>query len=157
MAELQNYTFEELKIGQSASLKKTLTDHDVRLFAAVSGDVNPVHLDEDFAAGTMFKGRIGHGMWTGSLISAVLAMQLPGPGTIYLGQNLSFRAPVMLGDEIVVTVTVSELDTGKKHVLLACEASNQNGKTVAKGEARVMAPAEKMTIPAPPVPTFKPA
>ena len=100
MSKLTNHTFDELEIGQTASYSKTCTEEDILLFAKVSGDVNPVHLDEEFASNTQFGKRIAHGMYTGALISAALALNLPGPGSIYLGQNLKFRAPVRIGDEL---------------------------------------------------------
>lgn len=154
MSTLSNYTFDEITIGQTATYSKTLTEQDITLFAAVSGDVNPVHLDETFAATTMFKQRIAHGMWTGALISAALALELPGPGCIYLGQSLSFRAPVMLGDEITVKLEVIEKDESKNKVTLSCEAINQKGKVVVKGTADVMAPTEKLSIAKPELPSI---
>jgi acyl dehydratase len=110
--ELENFTFDELTVGQTAEYSRTLGEDDIILFAAVSGDVNPVHLDEDFARTTMFRERIAHGMYTGGLISAALAMKLPGPGTIYLGQNLKFERPVKLGDTITVQLKVLEKIAG---------------------------------------------
>lgn len=152
MSTLSNFTYDEITIGQTASITKTLTDEDTKLFAAASGDVNPVHLDEEFAKTTMFKQRIAHGMWTGGLISAVLAMELPGPGTIYLGQNLSFRAPVFIGDTITITLEVTAKDDEKGWVTLSCLAENQKGKAVAKGEAQVIAPTEKFSMERPELP-----
>src|SRR5690625_7705909 len=102
MSVLENHTFDELRVGQRARYSKTLSEEDVTLFAVVSGDVNPVHLDADYAAGTPFRQRIAHGAWTGALISAALALELPGPGTIYLGQTLNFHAPVRIGDSIAI-------------------------------------------------------
>ncbi len=154
MSTLQNFTYDEIEIGQTATYSKTLTEDDLTLFAAVSGDVNPVHLDAEFAATTMFKERIAHGMWTGGLISAAIALELPGPGTIYLGQNLSFRAPVKLGDTITVTLEVTAKQDDKKFVTMSCVATNQKGKAVVKGEAQVMAPTEKVNMPAPELPAI---
>ncbi len=154
MTTLHNFTFDEIQIGQTTTYSKTLGERDLVLFAEVSGDVNPVHLDPEFAATTMFGERIAHGMWTGALISAALALQLPGPGTIYLGQTLSFRAPVKLGDTITVKLTVTEKRDDKKFVTLECEATNQHGKTVAKGPAQVIAPTEKFERAAPQLPTI---
>merc|ERR1712000_181996 len=116
------------------------TEQDLILFAAVSGDHNPLHLDAAYAATTQFKGQIAHGMFTGALVSAALAMELPGPGTIYLGQNLSFRKPVMLGDQLIVRLEVTSKHDSKPVVTLACTVTNQDGKKVATGEATVMAP-----------------
>lgn len=152
MSQLSNYTFDEIEIGQTASYSKTCTEEDITLFARVSGDVNPIHLDENFASTTQFGKRIAHGMYTGALVSAALALELPGPGTIYLGQSLSFRAPVFIGDEITVELTVTEKLEDKKFVTLACAVKNQHGKTVAKGEAQVLAPSEKLQIDAPELP-----
>lgn len=129
-----------------------VTEQDLILFAAVSGDHNPVHLDAEYAATTPFKGQIAHGMFTGALISAALAMNLPGPGTVYLGQTLSFRKPVMIGDMLSVVLEVTGKHEAKPVVTLACTVTNQDGKVVATGESTVMAPTEKMTVTAPDVP-----
>lgn len=143
-AMIENVTFDELRIGQQASLTRRLTPSDIELFATVSGDVNPAHLDEAYAADSMFHKVIGHGMWSGALISAVLGTLLPGPGTIYLGQDLRFKRPVGLGDEITVTVIVREKQDEKKIVLFDCIAVNQDGKEVVNGHAEVIAPTEKI-------------
>ena len=131
------YYFEDLSVGMEASVAKTITNDDVRIFAALSGDVNPVHLDDDFAAGTIFKRRIAHGFLTGSLFSTVLGTKLPGPGCIYLSQGLKFRAPVYIGDEVVATCRVTAIDPEKARVTLACDCA-ANGKTVLEGEAVMM-------------------
>lgn len=154
MTHLENRTFDEIKIGDSVQCEKTLTERDILLFAEVSGDVNPVHLDADYAAGTLFKQRIAHGMWSGAQISAVLGVQMPGPGTIYLGQSLSFRAPVYLGDTITFELTVSDKREDKKIVVLQCKGSNQHGKTVVTGEAQVIAPTDKIRLPRPSLPNI---
>ncbi|WP_101756586.1 MaoC/PaaZ C-terminal domain-containing protein [Oceanicoccus sp. KOV_DT_Chl] len=154
MSTLQNVTYDEITIGQTASYSKTLSEDDLVMFAAVSGDVNPVHLDAEFAASTMFQERIGHGAWTGSVISAALALELPGPGTIYLGQSLSFRAPVKIGDTVTVELEVTAKNDAKKFVTLNTTAINQHGKTVAKGSAEVMAPTEKLVLPKPVLPAI---
>lgn len=152
MSTLSNYTFDEITIGQTASYSKRVQERDIQLFAAVSGDVNPVHLDAEFAAGTMFKERIAHGMLTGAVISAALAMELPGPGTIYLGQSLRFRLPVKIGDEIRVDLEVTDKREDRKFVTLDCKVFNQDEKLVASGEAEVMAPPEKLELERPPLP-----
>lgn len=152
MNQLTNYTYDEITIGQTASYSKLVEEKDIQLFAVVSGDVNPVHLDAEFAAATQFKERIAHGMLTGAFISAALALELPGPGTIYLGQSLRFRLPVKIGDEITVQLEVTEKRDDKGFVTLDCKAVNQRGKVVASGTAEVMAPAEKLTIDRPPLP-----
>jgi 3-hydroxybutyryl-CoA dehydratase len=151
--QLTNYTYDEISIGQTASYSKLVEEKDIQLFAAVSGDVNPVHLDAQFAATTQFKERIAHGMLTGAVISAALALELPGPGTIYLGQSLRFRLPVKIGDEITVQLEVTEKRDDKGFVTLDCKAVNQRGKVVASGTAEVMAPTEKLVIERPSLPT----
>ncbi|MCW8906705.1 MAG: MaoC/PaaZ C-terminal domain-containing protein [Sedimenticola sp.] len=153
MAYMENIPYDELEVGRSACFSKSLTEDDLVLFAKISGDVNPVHLDEEFARDTLFGGRIAHGMWTGSVISAAVATVLPGPGTIYLEQNLQFRRPVRPGDEITVQLTVSaKLDDAKRHVALDCQVHNQEGVLVAGGDARVLAPAEKVRLEKPELP-----
>jgi acyl dehydratase len=154
VSTIENITYDEITIGQSATYSKILTEDDLVLFAAVSGDVNPVHLDPEFAATSMFKERIGHGAWTGSVISAAIALNLPGPGTIYLGQTLSFRSPVKVNDTVTVHLTVTEKDDAKKFVTMDCKAVNQLGKTVATGVAQVIAPSEKMVIAKPVLPAI---
>jgi phosphotransacetylase/acyl dehydratase len=149
---LENRTFDEIEVGTSASLSRTLTKDDIDLFAAVSGDVNPAHLDEAYAKESMFKRVIAHGMWSGALISNVLGTRLPGAGTIYLGQNLRFRAPVGVGDTITVTVTAKEKRPERRIVLFDCEVVNQDGRTILTGEAEVIAPAEKIRTEALPLP-----
>ncbi len=143
---LENYPINELVVGQRANYSKVLTEQDVILFAACSGDVNPVHLDKEYAATTPFGEPIGHGMWTGALVSAAIATCLPGPGSVYRSQSLNFKHPVKIGDTITVTLTVSEIKERIKLVTLECEAHNQDGKLIAKGIAEVIAPAEKLEI-----------
>lgn len=150
-AVLENRTFAELAVGDSATLTRTLTSDDIQLFALVSGDTNPAHLDEAFAARTRFQGVIAHGMWSGGLISAVLGTLLPGPGSIYLRQSLNFERPVHVGDTVTTTVTVRSLDPERQRVVLDCRAVNQNGETVISGEAEVLAPGEKIRMAAPPL------
>jgi len=149
---LKSIPYDELEIGQTATFSKTLTETDLVLFAHASGDVNPVHLDEEFAKKTPFKTRIAHGMWSAGLISAALANILPGPGTVYLGQNLSFRRPVVLGDTLTVKLTVSGKQDEKKFVTLDTEVVNQDDKLVVKGEATVMAPGKGGEVEAPVLP-----
>ncbi|MDX9718425.1 MAG: MaoC family dehydratase, partial [Thauera sp.] len=108
------HAFEELHLGMSASVSRTVSEADILMFAGVSGDTNPVHLDEEFAASTMFGGRIAHGMLSAGLISAVFGTRLPGPGCIYLSQTLKFKAPVKVGDTVVACVTVKELKAEKR-------------------------------------------
>ena len=131
--------FEDLSVGQTAEITKIVGAADIDAFAAVSGDTNPVHLDEEYARGTTFQGRIAHGMLSGAYISAVLGTRLPGPGAIYLSQSLRFRRPVKIGDPVVTRVTVQALDERRAHVTLTtvCQV---DGKTVVDGEAVVMVP-----------------
>jgi 3-hydroxybutyryl-CoA dehydratase len=131
------YYFEDLAVGMEASHAKTITNEDVLAFADLSGDTNPVHLNEEFAAGTIFKQRIAHGFLTASLLSTVLGTKLPGPGCIYLSQSLKFRAPVHIGDEVVATAKITSLDPEKKRAIFACDCS-VNGKPVLDGEAVMM-------------------
>ena len=133
-------SFEDLSVGQEASLSKTVTEADIAAFAEISGDKNPVHLDAQYAAGTMFKERIAHGMLSAAYISAVFGMKLPGPGAIYISQTLNFKAPVKIGDTVVTTVQVSELIPEKKRARFDCVCS-VNGKPVVQGEAVLMVPA----------------
>lgn len=154
VSTIENVTFDEISIDQTATYSKTLSEEDLILFAKVSGDVNPVHLDEDFAKNTPFKSRIAHGIYTGSLVSAALATVLPGPGTIYLGQSLRFKAPVRIGDTITITMTVVKKREDRKFVTLDCTAENQEGETVMVGTAEVIAPTEKVVIETPTLPNI---
>ena len=156
MPQLRNYTFDEITIGQTAQYSKTVQETDVALFAAASGDVNPVHLDADFAATTSFGERIAHGMLTGAVVSAALAMELPGPGTIYLSQSLRFRLPVKLGDRVTVTLTVTDKQARRQTLTLDCKVRNQHDKLITTGVAEVMAPTESLRIERPALPSFIP-
>jgi acyl dehydratase len=127
-----------VKIGQTASLSKTISGKDVEQFAQLVGDKNPVHLNDEFAKKTRFGRRIVHGMWAASLISAVLGTQLPGPGTIYLSQSLQFIAPVFIGDTVTAQITVAKIREDKSIVTLETICSNQNGNVVLRGEAIVL-------------------
>lgn len=129
--------FEDLYIGQKASLQKTFTDADVKLFAGISTDVNPLHISDEFAKTSIFGKRVVHGMLSASLISAVLANVLPGPGTIYLGQELKFKAPVFLGDDVKAELTVIEINEEKHIVKLQSDCYNQEGKKVIEGVSTV--------------------
>jgi acyl dehydratase len=139
-------------MGQTAYHSKQIEERDVQLFAAVSGDVNPVHLDAAFAAGTQFKERIAHGMLSGAVISAAIAMELPGPGTIYLGQTMRFRLPVSLGDTITVKLEVTGKKDKRRFITLDCNVYNQHDKLVVTGTAEVMAPQKKLQMPRPELP-----
>ncbi|MBB5206544.1 bifunctional enoyl-CoA hydratase/phosphate acetyltransferase [Chiayiivirga flava] len=141
---LRNRTFEELAIGDRAQLVRTLSDDDIRLFALVSGDWNPQHVDVAYAERTPLRGIVAHGMWAGALLSAVLGTQLPGPGTVYIAQTLRFLAPVRVGDTVTAAVTVVARDPDTRRVRLACRCTNQTGTCVLAGEADVIAPAERV-------------
>lgn len=147
MEQIQNRTFDEIEVGDTASLVRTLTYRDIEVFAVMSGDVNPMHVDAAFAKSDMFHQVVAHGMWGGALISTLLGTQLPGPGTIYLDQSLRFARPVLLGDTVTVTVTVKEKNAAKKRLLLDCRATNQRGEEVITGLAEVIAPVEKISRP----------
>ena len=148
---LTNRTFDELEIGESASLTRLVSEEDIKLFAATSGDVNPAHLDAAYAATDIFGHVVIHGMWTAALLSTLLGTQLPGPGTIYLGQDLRFRRPVAPGDTVTATVMVREKGP-EKRVVLDTICVNQHGKEVLSGQATVIAPGEKLSLPRIPVP-----
>ncbi|MGO2133279.1 MAG: bifunctional enoyl-CoA hydratase/phosphate acetyltransferase [Halomonas sp.] len=144
---IENRTFDEIQIGDKASLTKRLTMDDIKLFAIMSGDVNPSHVDDDFARSSRFHEVVAHGMWGGALISTVLGTQLPGPGTLYLEQSLRFHAPVTLGDELKVTIEVIARDPSHKQLTFACRCENQDGVLAIEGEAQVIAPSEKVHRP----------
>jgi 3-hydroxybutyryl-CoA dehydratase len=137
MNALQGYDIEDLEPGMTASFAKTVTEADILMFSAVSCDVNALHVCEEYAKTTIFRGRIAHGMLSVGFISAVLANKLPGPGTIYLGQTLKFRAPVRAGDTVTATVTVKEVNVEKKRAILdaVCTVA---GKVVIEGEATML-------------------
>jgi len=130
----------QLRVGDKAYVEKTISETDVYLYAGITGDLNPAHINEEYAKGTIFKGRITHGMLTAGLISAVLGMKLPGPGTIYLGQELKFTAPVRMGDTIKAEVEVSEIIKEKNRIKLRTICKNQKGEVVLDGVATVMPP-----------------
>jgi acyl dehydratase len=157
MSMLESFGFEDIEIGQSLRLSRTVTEEMVRLFAAATGDVNPMHLDQNFAAATPFKGCIAHGMLTAGFISAAIATGLPGPGSVYVGQELRFDRPVRAGDTITVELTVQEKIPGKNHIVLKTVARNQNNKTVVSGTATVLPPPGKARVEQPAEPRFLPA
>jgi 3-hydroxybutyryl-CoA dehydratase len=142
MNKVGGYNIEDLQVGMSASISKTVTEADIIMFAGVSTDVNPAHIDEEYAKGTQFGGRIAHGMLSASFISAVLANKLPGAGTIYLGQTLKFKAPVRIGDTVTATVTVREVVVEKRRCVLdsVCTVA---GKAVIEGESTMYCTTEK--------------
>ena len=144
MEHIENRTFDEINVGDTATLDRTLTEQDITLFAVMSGDINPAHVDPEYAKSSRFREVIGHGMWSGALISTVLGTEFPGPGTIYLGQNLRFKRPVKVGDTITIKVTAKEKDAEKGKVVLDTECLNQDGEVVVSGTAEVIAPKEKV-------------
>ena len=138
-SEQYGYEFEALTVGMSAAYSKTVTEADIVLFAGISGDTNPVHLDAEFAASTMFGERIAHGMLSAAFISAALGTRLPGPGTIYLSQTLAFKAPVKIGDTVVARVTVKSLNPEKRRATLTTDCFVKD-VAVMRGEAEIMIP-----------------
>ena len=147
LAFIENKPFDEISIGDNASLVRTLTTQDIDAFAIVSGDVNPSHVDPEYANDEVFHEVVAHGMWGGALISNLLGTQLPGPGTIYLDQSLQFLKPVGVGDTVTVCVTVTEKDEKNKHLTLECKCTNDDGELVITGKANVIAPLKKVRRP----------
>lgn len=143
---LENHPIAEIRVGEGASLVRTVTHRDIQLFAAVSGDVNPTHVDAHYARSSRFQQIIAHGMFGGSMISTVLGTRYPGPGTVYLGQTLKFLKPVHVGDTLTVTVSVTSVEPATRRVELATRCIDQEGDVVIEGEANVIAPAEKLRI-----------
>lgn len=141
---LTNRTFDEIKVGDSSSLRRILKPDDVKLFAIMTGDVNPAVVDPGYSDSGMFREMVAHGMWTGSLISTVLGTQFPGPGTILVDQSLHFARPVTIGDTITITVTAKQKFDHDKHILMDCVCTNQDGLQVVRGTAEVLAPTEKI-------------
>lgn len=135
---VRDIPFAELKIGDKASMTKTVTEYDVYTFAGVTGDFNPVHINTEFAKNTMFKERIAHGMLSAGFISAVIGTSLPGANSIYVGQELSFKAPVKIGDTVTATVEVVEKIEEKKRVILRTTVTNQDGTLVVDGKATML-------------------
>jgi phosphate acetyltransferase len=147
IAHIENRTYDEIQVGDSASLTRTLKPEDIQLFAVMSGDVNPAHVDPEYARSSEFREVIAHGMWGGALISTVLGTQFPGPGTIYVDQTLHFSRPVTIGDTITVTVTATRKFDHNHHILFDCVCRNQDGLEVIRGTAEVRSPTEKIRRP----------
>ena len=147
MEFIENKTFDEIEVGQSAELKRVLRTEEIELFAAASGDVNPTHLDEEFARENHLESVAGHRMWAGALISAVLGTELPGPGTVYRGQSFRFHRPIYVGDALTARVEVTSKNPKDRCVTLACRVVNQSGELVVDGEAEAQAPAQKARRP----------
>jgi len=135
---VQDIQFVDVQVGDKASMSKTVTEYDVYTFAGVTGDFNPVHINTEFAKNTMFKERIAHGMLSAGFISAVIGTSLPGANTIYLGQELSFKAPVKIGDTVTATVEIIEKIEAKNRLILRTFVTNQDGTIVIDGKATVM-------------------
>jgi len=145
---IENRTFDEIQLGDQVTLTRELSTDDINLFALVSGDVNPTHMDSEFMRSISGSDKVsGHGMWIGALISNLLGTQLPGPGTIYKGQTLEFAQPVALGDKVTLTITVSEKESLGRKVTFNCECVNQRNELVSRGQAVVIAPEKKVKIP----------
>lgn len=147
MEYIENRTFDEIQLGDSASLTRTLTKEDIQLFAIMSGDISPIHVDEEYAKSDMFHKIIAHGMWGGALISTLLGTKLPGPGAIYLGQTLRFTRPVAPGDTITVSATAAAKDPEKQRITFETKCTNQYGDVVISGTAEILAPTEKVRRP----------
>lgn len=145
MKTLISRTYDELEVGSQGSYAKTLTERDIVLFGETSGDINPVHFDDDYARGTIFRQRVGHGMWSAGLISSCIGTVMPGPGSLYLGQTLEFKAAARIGDILTVTATIKE-KLPKKLLLIDCEVRNQDDELVVCGEARVIPPRRAVEI-----------
>ncbi|XMB71489.1 MaoC family dehydratase [Mycoplasmatota bacterium WC30] len=137
---MNSFTIQDLKVGDSSEIKKVFTETEVLAFADITLDHNPAHVDKDYAGKSMFKKQIAHGMYVGSLFSAIFGVQMPGLGSIYIKQSLKFTKPVYFGDEITAKVTVKELKIERNRVVFDCVAINQNGDTVIIGEAEIMPP-----------------
>lgn len=135
---MQELTYDEIKVGDQASFTKTISESDIYQFAGITGDFNPLHVDKEFASHSLFKERIAHGILTAGFISSVIGMKLPGTNSIYLSQNLKFKAPVMIGDTVTAQVTVLEKIDKKKIILLQTTVVNQRGETIIEGDASVM-------------------
>ncbi len=151
MSQVTNIPYEALEIGQKDSYTKTVEEKDILLFATLSGDHNPVHLDSEFAARTPYKERIAHGMFSGALISAAVACTLPGPGTIYIGQTMRFTLPVKIGDTLTVRLEILE-KLPKFRVRIATRVYNQRDELVVDGEAEILAPRRQQTVELPQLP-----
>lgn len=145
MTEVSNTPYEALQVGQTAHFSKTVEERDIQLFAAMSGDHNPVHLDAAYAANTLFKERIAHGMFSGALISAAVACELPGPGTIYVNQQMSFEKAVKIGDTLTVRLEILE-KLPKFRVRIATRVFNQHDELVVDGEAQIIAPRKQQSL-----------
>jgi len=141
---IENRTFEEIQIGESSTLVRTLRNEDIQMFAILSGDINPTHVDPEFSSSSSFREVVGHGMWGGMLVSNVLGTQFPGPGTVYIGQTFNFERPVRVGDTLTVVITCQQKFPHNHHIVFDCRIRNQDGDCVLHGTAEVLAPLEKV-------------
>jgi 3-hydroxybutyryl-CoA dehydratase len=152
MNKLKPQTYDDLEIGTEGQFTKQLTERDIALFGETSGDINPVHFDEEYAATTLFESRIAHGIWSAGLISTVIGIVMPGPGSIYISQDLKFKRPVRIGDTLTAILTVKEKIEKRQYIVLDCKVVNQNDEVVTQGEATVMPPKTTEEISAPQIP-----
>jgi phosphate acetyltransferase len=152
---IENRTFDEIEVGDSARLVRTLRQEDIQMYAIMSGDINPSHVDPEYAHSSMLREVIAHGMWGGALISNVLGTQFPGPGTVYVDQTLHFDHPVRVGDTVTVTITCEKKFPRNHHMIFDCVCTNQDGQKVITGTAEVLAPTEKVKRPKANLPDFK--
>ena len=143
---MQNVTFDEMSVGQGATIERTLTEADINGFAAVSGDMNPTHLDNDYAQGQGLQGKTAHGIWSGALVSTVLGTVFPGPGTVYVEQRMRFLDAARAGDRLDIAVRVRALDAGTQWVTLDCSVRKHDGQDLMLGEAIVKAPTHKQRV-----------
>ena len=141
---IENLTYDEIQVGDTSTLVRTLRPEDIQMFAIISGDMNPTHVDPEYARSSQFREVVGHGMWGGMLFSNVLGTQFPGPGTIYIDQSLHFERSVRVGDTLTVTVTCQRKFDHNKHILFDCNCVNQDSERVIHGTAEVIAPMEKI-------------
>lgn len=155
MARYKSTSFDDLEIGTEGTYSKTLTERDIVLFGETSGDMNPMHFDEDYASKTMFNGRIAHGIWSAGLISTCIGTVMPGPGSVYLSQELAFKLPVRIGDTLTATVIVKEKTERRKFVVLDCRVRNQHGKVVVAGDANVRPPPASGEVEVPEIPAIQ--
>ncbi len=137
MTEIKVTKYDDVKVGDTAKVTRTITENDIQVFGDLSGDYNPIHFNEEWASKTLFKGRIAHGILTAASISTAIGMHLPGAGTIYLGQSMKFIRPVRIGDTITTLIEVLEKIDEKKHIRIKTICTNQDGKNVLEGEALV--------------------
>ena len=152
MHKLNPQTYQDLEIGTEGRFTKQLTERDIVLFGETSGDINPVHFDAEYAATTLFETRIAHGMWSASLISTVIGIVMPGPGSIYVSQDLNFKRPVRIGDTLTAVLTVKRKIEITQYVILDCKVINQNDEVVTQGKATVMPPRNSDELDSPVIP-----